>query len=304
MGYLRQHAPFVQLVTFLGLMFAFLLLYGVFLKQLFPAISGGYTMEQISDTALWKDASLVKGMKIVQFLYTLVCYLMPAFIFAALAHPRPLQYLGMDRSPRASQLGLALMVILCSLPLVGGLAEWNATWPVSQEMHRLEDLALEQTKLLLQMPDAGALLTNLVLLALLPAIAEETFFRGVLQRLLTQMTRNGWVAAVIAALIFSAIHMQFLGFMPRFLLGFLMGALYFISGNLWLSIAGHFLNNGLQVILVYLYQAKLTSYDVMKDEHAPLYLAVISAVVVFTLLWLLHKTARRNGQTFEQTQND
>ena len=81
---------------------------------------------------------------------------------------------------------------------------------------------------------------SLALLALLPAIAEEFFFRGVLQRLLTQLVRNGWLAVFITAVFFSAIHMQFLGFVPRVVLGFVMGAIYYLSGNLWLSIAGHF----------------------------------------------------------------
>lgn len=298
MGYLRQYSPFLQLITFLGLWFAFMLLYSLFLAGFFPAISGGYTIGQMEDTKVWRDPAFISGLKIVQFLYTLVSFLVPALIFAYLAHPRPAVYMGLALRPRSLQLLLALLVVFCSLPLVNVLGEWNSTWPVSQSLRDLEELATKQTKLLLNMPDIGAMLFNLLLLALLPAIAEEVFFRGVLQRILTAWVKNGWVATVIAAIIFSAIHMQFLGFMPRLLLGFLMGVIYLVTGNLWLAIGGHFLNNGLQVVLVYLYQAKLISYDAMKDEHVPAIYGLLSALVAGLLIWQLHKRARAAGQTF------
>lgn len=298
MGYLRQYSPFLQLITFFGLWFAFMLLYSLFLAGFFPAISGGYTIGQLEDTRVWADPRFVRGLKLVQFLYTLVSFLLPALIFAYLAHPKPALYMGLRSRPKPLQLLLALLVVFSALPLVNVLGEWNNAWPVSQSIRDLEELATKQTKLLLNMPDFGSMLFNLLLLALLPAIAEEVFFRGVLQRILTPMVKNGWIAALIAAVIFSAIHMQFLGFMPRLLLGFIMGAIYLVTGNLWLSIAGHFLNNSLQVVLVYLYQAKLSSYDAMKDEHMPLVYGILSAAVAGVLLWRLYGRARAAGQRF------
>ncbi|WP_158618059.1 CPBP family intramembrane glutamic endopeptidase [Chitinophaga lutea] len=289
----------MQLITFFGLWFAFMLLYSLFLAGFFPAISGGYTIAQMEDTKVWADPSFVRGLKIVQLLYTLVSFMVPALVFAYLAHPRPAVYMGLSARPKYLQLALAILVILCALPLVNVLGEWNSTWPVSKQMRDLEELATKQTKLLLNMPDIGSMLFNLLLLALLPAIAEEVFFRGVLQRVLTPMVKNGWVAAIIAAVIFSAIHMQFLGFMPRLLLGFLMGAIYFVTGNLWLAIAGHFVNNGLQVVLVYLYQAKVISYDATQDEHVPAVYGALSALVAGILIWRLYMKAREAGQTFE-----
>ena len=298
MGYLRRYTPFMQLVTFFGLWFAFLVLYTMFLSGIFPAISGGYTIGQMEDTKVWDDPAFVRGLKTVQLLYTAVVFLLPALMFAYLAHPRPAVYMGLAARPRSLQLVLALLIILCSVPLVNVMGEWNSTWPVSQSIRDLEELATKQTKLLLKMPDIGTMFFNLLLLALLPAVAEEVFFRGVLQRILTPMVKNGWLAALIAAVIFSAIHMQFLGFMPRLLLGFLMGAIYLVSGNLWLSIGGHFLNNGVQVVLVYLYQAGIISYDAMQDEHVPLIYGLLSAGVVALLSWQLYKRAKAAGQTF------
>lgn len=288
----------MQLVTFLGLMFAFMLLYSVFLAGFFPAISGGYTIDQFSDTKVWKDPVFVQALKIVQLLYTLMSFLAPALIFAYLAHPRPTEYLGLRRSPKADQLLLALLILICAMPFVGITAEWNAGWNVSKAIRDMENMAEQQTKLLLNMPDFGSMFFSLILLALLPAIAEEVFFRGVLQRLLTQIVKNGWIAVVITSVLFSAIHMQFLGFVPRVVLGFVMGAIYYLTGNLWLSIAGHFLNNGLQVVLVFLFQAKIISYDVMSDEHTPVYYGIASVLVAGFLLMVLNRRAKAAGQTF------
>lgn len=298
MGYLRQYSPFMQLVTALGLMFAFILLHALFMNGFFPAISGGYTLEQFRDPKAWKDPGFVQALKIVQALYTVIGFAVPAFLFAYLAHPRPALYLGIHQPPKGSQLILALLIMTCILPLVSVTAEWNAGWPIPASLRELEDMAEEQTKLLLNMPDLTSLLSSLALLALLPAIAEEFFFRGVLQRLIMQLVKNGWLAIFITAVFFSTIHMQFLGFVPRLVLGFAMGAIYLITGNLWLSIAGHFLNNGMQVVLAYMFQAKMIDYDVMKDEHTPLYYGLFSLLVVGFLLMTLYKRAKAAGQTF------
>ncbi len=310
MGYLRQYSPFMQLATIFGIWIGFVLITQLGMVTFFPAISGGYTIGDYKDPAAWNSPNFILAMKVFQMLYSVVGFLVPGLLFAYLTHPEPATYLGIRQKPRFVQLLLALLIIFCSLPLVGALSEWNTSWPIPQSLRDLEESLAEQTKRLLDMPDIGAMFLNLFMLALLPAIAEEVLFRGVVQRILTQMVKNGWVAAIITGIIFSVIHFQFLGFMPRFLLGFLMGAIYFVSGNLWLPIAGHFLNNGLQVVLVYLYQIKLISYDATKDEHVPLYFVFISIAVTGILLWQLQQRAKAAGQTFalppepEEEEND
>lgn len=310
MGYLRQYSPFMQLATIFGIWIGFVLITQLGMVTFFPAISGGYTIGDYKDPAAWNSSSFIFAMKVFQMLYSVVGFLVPGLLFAYLTHPEPATYLGIRQKPGLVQLLLALLIIFCSLPLVGALSEWNTSWPIPQSLRDLEESLAEQTKRLLDMPDIGAMFLNLFMLALLPAIAEEVLFRGVVQRILTQMVKNGWVAAIITGIIFSVIHFQFLGFMPRFLLGFLMGAIYFVTGNLWLPIAGHFLNNGLQVVLVYLYQIKLISYDATKDEHVPLYFVFISIAVTGILLWQLQQRAKTAGQTFalppepEEEEND
>jgi membrane protease YdiL (CAAX protease family) len=287
-GYLRQYPPALQIATFFGLFIGFSLLYGIFLVTVFPYISG-YTIETLQSA----DPSLPKVLgylKLTQFLYTLVVYMCPAALFAYLADPSPVEWMHLQQPPRVLPAALAILVMFAALPVVGFTSDWNHTWHLSGASRQMEEQAELLTRILLKMPDLGTLLINLVLIAILPAIAEEFFFRGVIQRLFIQvMPKLPWIGITITAVIFSAIHMEWLDFIPRIILGFLLGAIYYLSGNLWLSILGHFLNNGMQVVMVYLYQAKLIHDDPMQSETTAWYSAVLSLIITVALLWYLRK---------------
>jgi membrane protease YdiL (CAAX protease family) len=95
------------------------------------------------------------------------------------------------------------------------------------------------------------MIINLFIIAILPAVGEEFFFRGVLQKILIKLFKSGHVAIWVTAFIFSAMHFQFFGFVPRFILGLIFGYLFFWSGTLWLPVISHFINNAVPVIMAY-----------------------------------------------------
>jgi len=285
---MKQYPPALQFATFIGLFIGFSLLYVIFLTAIFPQISG-YSIEMLQ-TADPKLPKVLGYLKLTQFLYTLVVYLVPPALFAYLADPKPTEWLHLRKSPGMIPVVLAILVMLAGLPMVGFTSDWNHTWHLSETSRRMEEQAEMLTRILLNMPTFGTLLVNLVLIAIVPAIAEEFFFRGVMQRLLIQMLHKApWVAIIITSLIFSAIHMEWLDFIPRVILGFLLGTLYYLSGNLWLPIIGHFLNNGMQVVMVYLYQAKFIHDDPMASESTAWYSAAISLIITVALLWYLRR---------------
>ena len=96
------------------------------------------------------------------------------------------------------------------------------------------------------------MILNLFIIAILPAVGEEFFFRGVLQKILIRLFKSGHVAIWVTAFIFSAIHFQFFGFVPRFILGLIFGYLFFWSSTLWLPVISHFINNAVPVIMAYI----------------------------------------------------
>jgi uncharacterized protein len=160
--------------------------------------------------------------------------------------------------------------------------------------HNMEDEAAKQTRALTSMHSVLELVVALVVIAVLPAIGEEFVFRGVIQNELFRGTKNIHVAIWISAAIFSAIHLQFFGFIPRMLLGALFGYLYYWSGNLWLAILAHFINNGLSVIAMYFYQRGVyqrgaLEYDIENTEEVPVNVIIISGILTAGLLYYFYK---------------
>jgi hypothetical protein len=125
---------------------------------------------------------------------------------------------------------------------------------------------------------------NVFLIALLPAICEELYFRGALQRIIIHITKNPSVGIIITGILFSALHFQFEGFLPRMLLGIILGFFYWYSGSIWTSIAGHFFHNAFQVLVVS-YIPRFT----IKTPETPMLAAMASAIAVWAILWFYQR---------------
>lgn len=148
-----------------------------------------------------------------------------------------------------------------------------------------EDNIAELTDYLTQFEGVSDLLLAFVVIAVLAPVGEELLFRGFLQNELHTATKNIHVAIWISAILFSAIHIQFFGFIPRLLLGALFGYLYYWSGNLWVPILAHFVNNAFTIVVLYLYQQNIVDYDIENTESMPLATVVIFAIITAGLLY-------------------
>ena len=174
--------------------------------------------------------------------------------------------------------------------------EWNANFDFPDFAEQFEhwarereDSAAELTRFLTEFSSPGQLVFALVIIAVLPAIGEEIVFRGLIQHELHRGTGNIHVSIWFAAVLFSAIHFQFFGFLPRLLLGALFGYLYYWSGNLMLAILAHFVNNAVSVVALYLYQQGTFTFDVESQESAPANVVIMSAVLTGGLLYYFYK---------------
>ena len=165
---------------------------------------------------------------------------------------------------------------------------------IEQWMKETEENAEKFTKAFLKMETTGDLLLNMVMIALIPAIGEELLFRGVLQRLFSEWTKNAHWGVFIAAVLFSAIHIQFYGFLPRMVLGVLFGYLFIWSRSLWLPIFGHFVNNGAAVIFAYLSSKGTIAFDTdtLGTGEQETLLPIASAVIIAGLLFLIYRKGR------------
>ena len=200
----------------------------------------------------------ITQMKIGQGISSAMIFIAPPMILYAFTRHQPMRELGFRKPNSAWLLLIGVVLMFVSLPLTNLLTSWNekmnfgaAFESLEALLQQLEETAGDLTERMLQVDSFGGLLFNLLVIALIPAIGEELTFRGVLQQALTRRC-NVHVAVFLSAFIFSFIHFQFYGFLPRMFLGLLLGYLFYYSGSLWTSILMHFVNNGAAVVVAYL----------------------------------------------------
>lgn len=211
----------------------------------------------------------------------------------------PLKALEAEDAPSPQMIGIALMIYFAGMPLLNQIVYWN------QEMHlpeflssfeewsrNMEKLAEEQTKGLLNTTSLFPTVMNLLVIGILTGIGEEFFFRGALQRGLAWCGINPHAAIWTSAIIFSAVHFQFYGFVPRMLLGAFFGYLFWWSGNIWVNAFAHALNNSLVIISTWCINKGLVSEELdmlgVSDGGFPT-AATISFIAVTVIIFYLNK---------------
>jgi len=218
-----------------------------------------------------KDTNDFSFMKVVQGFSSVGLFIIPPFLLAIFSRGNVGAQLRINKSPGFLLVILSMILMIAQIPLINASAEWNnqLVFPdflkeVGNWMRIKEDEAKVITEGFLDMPDIRSLIIALVLIAVIPAIGEELLFRSSIQPLLIKWTGRPHLAIWLTAFIFSFIHFQFFGFIPRFFIGAFLGYLMHWSGNAWTSIAAHFANNATQVIGYYFIQHNLT--DATTDE--------------------------------------
>lgn len=252
-------------------------------------------------TVVFQGSQSTESLKWLQFLQTIGTFLLPPILCACLwdEHHRPFNWLKMNGNPDGRLALLAVAIMVCAIPAINLLADLNgrihlpecmAVWEA--KMRAMEDAAYALTQRFLQAENLGMLVGNIVLMALLPAFAEELSFRGTLQQLLG----NKHVAIWITAVIFSAIHMQFYGFIPRMLMGAMFGYVFVWTGSLWIPILMHFTNNGIAVLAYYITADDTASQTIADTLGAgdTWWLGVISLIGTIALIGLFYTLTKKS----------
>lgn len=193
-------------------------------------------------------------------------------------------------------MGVGITFMISISPLV----EWNMNIKFPEYLKGFETWARESedrtaklTELMTTFGSTGDMLIGVFVIALLPAIGEELVFRGMFQNELMRASGNIHLAIWISGIIFSTIHFQFYGFVPRLLLGALFGYLYHWSGNLLIPMFAHFFNNAFGVIMIYLYQHKITDLNVEDNTAAPISYVLLNLALTIGLLYYFRKHYQR-----------
>ena len=240
------------------------------------------------------DMNDIPNLRLLQLVQSLILYVGTPLIFAFLIDKKPFNFLKINKAGSTKSHFLVVLTMCAAIPLINLFGFINQQIALPEILADYEKMLAELTEKLLATSSFGGLMSNIFLVALVPAVGEELFFRGTIQQLIGGK-RHQHLAVWITAFIFSAIHLQFAGFLPRFMLGAFLGYLFFWSKNIWLPIIAHFINNALVVIFYFLYSNEKTTINI--DEigiNTTWYLGLASAVIVAFLLILNYKTNRKN----------
>ena len=255
--------------------------------------------------ALFPQPLSVNELKWVQLIQTAALFLLPPFLMAFLWAKQPLEWLKLKSETRGYGLW-AIFLMLMALPAINLVGYFNQQMslpaflePLEQWMKTAEANAAHLTEQFLSVTAFDGLIINILLMALLPAVAEELTFRGVLQNLfevkdetLKKKGNRVHIAIWCSAILFSAIHMQFYGFLPRMLMGALFGYALVWTGSLWIPILMHFTNNAMAVILYFL--AIRSGWDMDKVDtigtNDTLWLGVVSMILTIVGIYAFRRS--------------
>lgn len=281
----------------------FLIWSGCFL--FFSLLSQGFLLLYLGKDAYQQFTSgaaftpqMVEITRYLQILLSIGIFGVPPLVFVLLSKPRDWSLLSLNRVPKFQLMALTVLLVAFSLPVVTWALEVNQGLQLPAELESqlraIEERNAEFLKMVLTMNNLTDFLLNFLMIAIIPPIVEELLFRGALQQLIQKQT-GPHVAIILAGAFFSMIHMEFYGFFPRFLLGVMLGYLFYWSGSLWVPIFAHFLHNGVQVLLLYLYQRGAIDTDIEQMESFPPYVTMGATILFFVTLYIFDRAA--NNET-------
>jgi len=302
----RDMNPFAQL------MFSFFVILVSFLAFMLISIIGATPfwgldlLMNIPSVNNLTDPDMLNLLKYFQVVQAIGLFIVPPVILGWLFHGSFSEYLYLNKSFTGSSVLLVLVLMFFAAPFVNFMGEINASmqlpaWLSSVEnwMKDAEEKAAILTEAFLKVDSVSGLMFNLFMIAFLPAIGEELLFRGVIQRVFTNMTKNYHWGIWISAILFSALHLQFYGFVPRMLLGVLFGYLLVWSGSMWLPIIAHFLNNALAVIALYMIDKNMLNPGVEEfgTSSESYYMAAISLGLIILFMVMIKR--QNTGNTLK-----
>ena len=294
----RGMKPFSQLMFALFVMVASVLFFLIVaMITAIPFFGFDSILGSMSGEALNSPESL-NFLKYFQVVQSIALFVIPPFILAHLYHGNISEYLQINRTTIPASYLIAVFMLILIVPFINFLGEINGQMKFPEAfsgietwMKNMEDSAQIMVEKFMKVNSISGLLFNIFMIAVLPALGEELMFRGVFQRIFTRMTRNYHWGIWITAFFFSAMHMQFYGFLPRMVLGAMFGYLLVWTGTMWVPILAHFVNNTMGVIGYYLINKGTISKDVEDwgtgSEQIPLVL--FSFLAVSLLMFLLYR---------------
>ncbi|MEZ5018009.1 MAG: CPBP family intramembrane glutamic endopeptidase [Flavipsychrobacter sp.] len=277
----------LQLFLLLAMIFTLVSLSFVIAATFTPMITG---VEATAIIGMTEDSSreVVNAAMLYQFISSIMAFAGTGFLYAFASHPKPITYLGLKKGINVTQLILASIIAIAAIPLILQIGGLIRIVDLGSYANSLQEAADKSVKAFTNIETYPQLLWGLLVFALTPALGEELLFRGVVLRFIHKRTQSPHHSVILTALLFAFIHFQPYNLIPIFIMGVLLGYLYYYTGSLWISILVHFVYNGSQIYLSYLASTGMIPEGTAEMEHFPAYIILI-AVVVAAGAFLLFK---------------
>jgi len=281
----KDHSPFFQAGILMAMMFV-----GLFIGQLISVLIIVATSTDPADNMVVDFlAQPVWTLQATQFITAVTTFLLPALVTAWLCNANPKTYLSIQAFPDIRLLAVVCIATLLLSPTVSLTGYFNSQMHLPQSMAAIEawmqsteELADALVRKMVSGQGVVTFIINLFVIAVVAGVTEEFLFRGALLNILRQKIRNHHVAIWIVAIIFSTIHLQFYGFIPRMLLGAYLGYLMFWTKNIWIPVCAHFIYNAFAFIGMS--SDSLKDNAIFADEIAPEDIRWLSIVTCLTLI--------------------
>lgn len=276
----------LERIFLLAALLVFGLIIGSVLGVIFPIITGS-------------DIMGLNSLRFMQISSQIFTFVLPPIVYALLIKENPFKALGFNKTT-ITWLFLGVAMMYAILPLNSVFAEWNANIKFPDSMtdfeRLLQDMQERATEIMerfVNVTSIGGLILNLFMIAGLAALGEELLFRSIIQTSLIKVCKNAHIGIIIASAIFSIIHMEFYGLLPRFVLGMLLGYMYYYSRSIWIPIAMHFANNGTIVFLYYLNNIGTINIDVESFGKTNIFVLILSIIAMIALFWFTIKLNKK-----------
>ena len=264
----------------------------------------GLTATSFITVLLQRMSNTAAALRIGSVIQDLLVFIIPAIATAMLSTRLPAKFLRIDKKPDTLVCILGILIVTVAMPAINLIVEWNNSISLPASMSHIEEVmrTLEKNaeaavSLLMGGTSVGSLIVSVLIIGFLAGFSEEIFFRGGLQRMLG-FAMNRHLAIFITAFIFSAIHLQFYGFFPRFLLGLLFGYLYLWSGSLAVPALAHIYNNSMVVIVKWLMARGAISENIdsfgAKGSGTETIAVVCSVILTAITIYYFRKLSRKN----------
>lgn len=211
---------------------------------------------------------------LAQISQSFLVFIIPSLLLPFLWKEKIKDFLSLNKTKLINYF-IAIFSTICSIPLINFIALWNSQLHlpgfmqgIEKWMINSENMARIMTDKLLGGNSISDLFFSIIIVAILAAVGEEFFFRGLLQRMVKDRFNSNIMSIWVVAIIFSAFHLQFFGFFPRLLLGAWFGYLLIKTNSIWVPITAHFINNAFSIIIFHIQKTGIPQLEIQEKINS------------------------------------